>query len=89
MTYSTILSQALVINNWRWHSSVINSTFVEILTFCSSWIFHINILNIVLKCNLILITDFFDAFELVLEKTLENPLDCKEIQPVNPKGNQS
>ena len=26
---------------------------------------------------------------LVLEKTLENPLDCKEIKPVNPKGNQS
>ena len=25
----------------------------------------------------------------VLEKTLENPLDCKEIKPVNPKGNQS
>ena len=24
----------------------------------------------------------------VLEKTLESPLDCKEIQPVNPKGNQ-
>ena len=23
---------------------------------------------------------------LVLEKTLENPLDCKEIQPVHPKG---
>ena len=30
-----------------------------------------------------------DAFELVLEKTLESPLDCKEIQPVNPKENQS
>ena len=28
-----------------------------------------------------------DAFEL-LEKTLESPLDCKEIKPVNPKGNQ-
>ena len=29
-----------------------------------------------------------DAFELVvLEKTLESPLDCKEIQPVHPKGN--
>ena len=27
-----------------------------------------------------------DAFELVLEKTLESPLDCSEIQP-NPKGN--
>ena len=26
-----------------------------------------------------------DAFELVLEKTLESPLDCKEIQPVHPK----
>ena len=25
----------------------------------------------------------------VLEKTLENPLDCKEIQPVHPKGDQS
>ena len=31
-----------------------------------------------------------DAFELwVLEKTLESPLDCKEIKPVNPKINQS
>ena len=25
---------------------------------------------------------------VVLEKTLENPLDCKEIQPVNPQGNK-
>ena len=25
----------------------------------------------------------------MLEKTLESPLDCKDIQPVNPKGNQS
>ena len=24
----------------------------------------------------------------MLEKTLESPLDCKEIKPVNPKGNQ-
>ena len=31
-----------------------------------------------------------DAFKLCcLEKTLENPLDCKVIQPVHPKGNQS
>ena len=31
-----------------------------------------------------------DAFlTVVLEKTLESPLDCKVIQPVNPKGNQS
>ena len=31
-----------------------------------------------------------DAFELcVLEQTLESPLDCKEIQPVHPKRDQS
>ena len=29
-----------------------------------------------------------DAFEQVLEKTLESPLDCRKIKPVNPKGNQ-
>ena len=26
---------------------------------------------------------------MVLEKTLESPLDCKEIHPVHPKGDQS
>ena len=26
---------------------------------------------------------------MVLEKTLESPLDCKEIQPVHPRGDQS
>ena len=30
-----------------------------------------------------------DAFELVFKKTLESLLDCKEIQSINPKGNQS
>ena len=31
-----------------------------------------------------------DAFgTMVLEKTLESPLDCKEIQPVHSKGDQS
>ena len=29
-----------------------------------------------------------DAFKLVLEKTLESPLDSKEIQPDHPEGNQ-
>ena len=28
-------------------------------------------------------------WNVVLEKTLESPLDCKEIQPVHPKGDQS
>ena len=26
---------------------------------------------------------------MVLEKTLESPLDCKDIQPIHPKGNRS
>ena len=26
---------------------------------------------------------------MVLEKTLESPLDCKDVQPVHPKGDQS
>ena len=30
-----------------------------------------------------------DALTVVLEKTFESPLDCKEIKPVNHKGNQS
>ena len=30
-----------------------------------------------------------DAFTVVLEKTLETPLDCKKIQPVHPKRDQS
>ena len=30
-----------------------------------------------------------DAFEMWCWRRLESPLDCKEIQPVNPKGNQS
>ena len=29
-----------------------------------------------------------NAFKLVLEKTLESPLDSKEIKPVNPKGSR-
>ena len=30
-----------------------------------------------------------EAFEVVLEKILQSPLDCKEIQPVHPKGDLS
>ena len=30
-----------------------------------------------------------DSSTVVLEKTLESPLDCNEVQPVHPKGDQS
>ena len=37
-----------------------------------------------------LLTDSPSLLETVLlEKTLKNPLDCKEIKPAYPKGNQS
>ena len=32
---------------------------------------------------------FWCFWIMVLEETLESPFDCKEIQPINPKGNQS
>ena len=38
--------------------------------------------------NLITPLRRIDALKLVLEKTLESPLDSKEIKPVSPKGNQ-
>ena len=31
----------------------------------------------------------WSLWTVMLEKTLESPLDCKEMKPVNPKGNQS
>ena len=34
-------------------------------------------------------TEKLMLWTMVLEKTLESPLDCKDIKPVNPKGNQS
>ena len=36
-----------------------------------------------------LMTNDWCIWTVVLEKTLESPFDCKEIQPVHPKGNQS
>ena len=33
--------------------------------------------------------DAFKLWSVVLEKTLESPLDCKEVQPVHSKGDQS
>ena len=51
---------------------------------------HIYILYVIF-ITIILFDKFSHHMEywiVVLEKTLESPLDCKEIKPVNPKGNQ-
>ena len=50
-----------------------------------SWIDWLN--GSLVKSNLTFLSLMF--LNLVLEKTLECPLDCKEIQPLHPKGNQS
>ena len=42
-----------------------------------------------LDCKEIWVPNNWCFWTVVLEKTLENPLDCKEIQPVHPKGNPS
>ena len=53
---------------------------------CESWIVK------KAECRRIAFLFFFifriDALTVVLEKTLESPLDCKEIQPVHSEGDQ-
>ena len=44
---------------------------------CENWTIKLTAEELMLK-----------NWTVVLEKTLESPLDCKEIQPVHPKGNQ-
>ena len=41
------------------------------------------------ETHLVYCTVQVSFWTVVLEKTLESPLDCKEIQPVHPKGDQS
>ena len=54
--------------------------FPVVMYICESWIIK------KAECQRIDVFRFFSTKELVLEKTLESPLDCKDIKPVNPKG---
>ena len=47
------------------------------------------LLHILFPCRLLQNIEYSSFWTVVLEKTLESPLDCKEIQPVHPKGDQS
>ena len=49
---------------------------------CPVWIWELEYKESLTRKNL-------SFWTVVFEKTLESPLDCKQIQPVNPKGNQS
>ena len=50
--------------------------FLIVMYECESWTIKLSTKELMLST-------------VVLEKTLESPLDCKEIQPVHPKGDQS
>ena len=54
--------------------------FPEVMYGCESW---------TVKKNERWRVDAFELWTVMLEKTLEGPLDSKDIKPVNPKGNQS
>ena len=55
--------------------------------YSSKWILQVFCQNSTLPLTVLEIPGSI-SLAVVLEKTLESPLDCKEIQPVNPKGNQ-
>ena len=54
---------------------IVKAKFFTIVVYCESWTIK--------KAE-----HRADAFELVMEKILESPVDCKEIKLINPKGNQ-
>ena len=53
------------------------------------WFFHGYIWMWELNCEESWAPENWCFWAVVLGKTLESPLDCKEIQPIDPKGNQS
>ena len=62
-----------------------------ILNFPHPWqyFFLITAILVGVKCLIIQILIYLSLMAVVLEKTLESSLDCKEIQPVHSKGDQS
>ena len=52
------------------------------------FLFYYSKKNVCVDPSSVLASFFFAAQYFHLEKTLESPLACKEVKPVNPKGNQ-
>ena len=52
------------------------------------YVYFITVKNVCVNPNSVLASFVFSTQYFLLEKTLESPLACKEIKPVNPKGNQ-
>ena len=81
-SFNTVSLTLRYCSGWRWNKC-------QCLTICCDKtvmsLIRVCLLETaeVLKCN------YHVLLNLVLEKTLESPLDSKEIQPVHPKGNKS
>ena len=80
------------------HTEIFIITIITSITDLLGWwllsIYHIQgiILNTLHKLSHLVsgnLRGIWCFWTVVLEKTLDSPLDCKEIQPVHPKGNQS
>ena len=78
-----IISLILVLTIW-WYPCVESSLVVGRWL----WFFHLSCIDVRVGLWRKLSPKRWYFWTVVLEKTLESPLDCKEIQPVHPKGDQ-
>ena len=72
--------------------SILKSTDITLPTkvcLVKAMVFSVVMYGCELDCEEIWVPKNWCFWTVVLEKTLESPLDCKEIQPVYPKGDQS
>ena len=70
------------------HVSIWNFDFI-IITVITANVLWIRYYSLFFSFYVLSLTWNWYFWTVVLEKTLDSPLDCKEIKPVNPKGNQS
>ena len=76
-----------------WHANetqgILNNPLVILLHLVKAMVFSLDIWMWELDYQESWASKNWCFWTVVLEKTLESPLDCREIKPVNPKGNQS
>ena len=71
-------------------SSIVSETEVDIFLEFPCFLYDpMKVDSLISGSSAISKSSFYICKNLVLEKTLESPLECKEIKPLNPKGNQS
>ena len=61
----------------------------QLIAFTRLWFFHWSCMDVRVDCEESRVSKNWRFWTVVLKKTLESPLDFKEIQPAHPKGDQS